>query len=670
VLTGKGLLVLCVVGLLANVASAAERFRTVLVIDASSSMRKTDPRGLRKIAAELFVDLARDGDSIAVAEFDESARDTSGGFVRIDGIAARDKLKQAIRGVGDAGSWTNFTAGLREAQRLLAADGANKGGQDLVVFLTDGKCEPGPKVPEAQCLAAVFDEVVPGLRGVRVYPIGLSKAAPRDFLEELGRRTGGIGAVALDAKQLPVLFANVYARLLGSRLAEGTLTEKASFKVYDGAESLDLVVMGKERKTGQLVDPSGRATPIDNAKPDRYYFVAATEYRFYKIAKPAAGTWTLEVEPGAERSFASLQHFDLDLAMVDAPGVLEMGQKARLRARLASPGGAVPPADFLDRHRLFAVMTVDGREVRADMARQGDGWQVEQAMDKQGAVPIRFILEPAADGVLWRESGVLATVQVVPPVRLKLTATAARSIKQGTSGPVELDLTGSEIGTDLELQLAAAGYTITPTTVKLPRQGSRKLDITIQVPRDGATGVVRIPITAKPTLAGFEDRTVTTQLELTIVPLTFWERHGTKLLVGAGGLVLLLLLLGILSPATFARRTVLHYIDVRDPDLERKSSYPLGAKAKRGFYRPARVHIGPSGPVKKGGTVVLTAVSGNRVVARPLSSAARVVRAPGEDEPAADDRPAIPLKDGAFTMSAGTRYEIEGSGLRFWFETK
>jgi hypothetical protein len=655
-----------VLALLARDASAEERFRTVLVIDASSSMRRTDPRGLRKIAAELFVDLARDGDAIAIAEFDENARDTSGGFVRIDGIASRDKLKQVIRGVGDAGNWTNFTAGLREAQRLLASD-SNQGGQDLVVFLTDGKCEPGPKVPEAQCLAAVFDEIVPSLRGVRVYPIGLSKGAPKDFLEELGKRTGGNGAVALEPTQLPRLFADVYARLLGSRLAEGKIKDKATVQVYDGAESLDLVVMSKEKKTGRLVDPGGHAVPIDNAKPDRYYFVGATEYHFYKIAKPAAGTWTLEVEPGTQRGFASLQHFDLDLSVVDATDVIEMGQRAKLRVRLASSGGAVPPKDFLDRHKLIAVMEADKRETRTEMTRDGDGWRVELTIDKMGAFPFHFVLEPAADGVLWRESKVLATVKVVPPMRLAMTATAVAPIKQGTSGKVKLDFSASEIGVDLELVLTSDGYAVAPATIAVP---PRQHEITIDIPRDGASGAVKLTIAAKPKLAGFEDRVVTAPVTLDVVPLSFWERHGTKVMIASGGLLLLIVLIGLLTPAKFPRRAMLHYLDMRDPDLERRSSYPLGTKAKRGFFRPARVNVGPSGPTKKGGTVMLTAVAGNRVQATPLAGGAKVTRAPGEDEVASDDRPAIPLKDGAFAMSPGTRYEIEGSGLRFWFETR
>ena len=102
------------------------------------------------------------------------------------------------------------------------------------------------------------------------------------------------------------------------------------------------------------------------------------------------------------------------------------------------------------------------------------------------------------------------------------------------------------------------------------------MTIEIAIPRDGASGTLSVPITATPKLKGFENRAVTSPVQLTVVPLSFWERHGTKVLFGASGLVLLILLIGLLSPAKFPRRAMLHWLDVRDPDLERKSSYPLG----------------------------------------------------------------------------------------------
>ena len=157
--------------------------------------------------------------------------------------------------------------------------------------------------------------------------------------------------------------------------------------------------------------------------------------------------------------------------------------------------------------------------------------------------------------------------------------------------------------------------------------------------------------------------------ELERYPLTFWERYGFWIEVGAGALLFLLLLLGFVTPARFRKGSVLYYEDARDPDLPREASYPLAAKAKAGFYRGARLLVGPSGPVKTGGLVELRAGPGGAVLARPISPGAKVREVPKPDEGGftVGEPRDVPLVKGGFRASVGTRYEIEGSGLTFWY---
>jgi hypothetical protein len=173
---------------------------------------------------------------------------------------------------------------------------------------------------------------------------------------------------------------------------------------------------------------------------------------------------------------------------------------------------------------------------------------------------------------------------------------------------------------------------------------------------------------AKP--KGYEERAIEVDVVVDVVPLTFWERYGFWVKVGAGALALLILLLGFLLPARFKKGTVLHYKDVRDPDLPREASYPLAVRAKPGFYRGARQLVGPTGPVKTGGLVELRPTAGAAVLARPLQGGARVRELPREDQSGmgltGEPRPITLAKDGTFRASAGSRYEIEGAGLVFW----
>src|SRR5690606_38808148 len=123
------------------------------------------------------------------------------------------------------------------------------------------------------------------------------------------------------------------------------------------------------------------------------------------------------------------------------------------------------------------------------------------------------------------------------------------------------------------------------------------------------------------------------------------------------------------------------YKDVRDPDLVRQSSYPLGVKARAGMFRGARVRLGPTGPVKRGGVVVLAAAAGGAIEARPTAAGAVVRKAAITDEDVDlpdGEGPRVPLDPGSggFRMSPGTGYTIfhggsregENAGLVFWYK--
>ncbi|MCC6555507.1 MAG: VWA domain-containing protein, partial [Polyangiaceae bacterium] len=690
--------------------------RTVLVIDASSSMRATDPRALRKVAAELYVDLAREGDQIAVTGFDGAARESTGAFVTIKTPADRAALKQAVRNVGNDGSWTDFTAGLAEAKRLLDAAVNEPGDQEFVLFLTDGRCDPDPRgaLAEARkaagaqrmedfCQQRVLADFATSLGGARIYAIGLSRSAPRAFLEDLARRTGGVGLATDRAEELPRLFADVYARLLGSTLVEGASAEAIPIAVEEGALSLDVVLVGPPTLTARLTDPTGADVPTDNARPDAAYFVDTPDYRLFKVERPAIGPWKLSVGGGAAAAkgrYAALQNLDLRLGLVDPPEVIEIGKERSLRVRLATPGGKVPPASFLDRHEVSLRVAEASFDARGSGAPDGaqrpeplascagalaaappvvlrrgpDGaYEIRRTPSARGELCLQARLAPGPGGVLSRESPV-AVLRVVPPLRLAGAPIDLGPIKQDAAGKAWLTLEGSEIGEPIEAELHLAGrddLELEPEAISLDPKGPRAFVLRLEASRDALPGPAALKLTVRPMKPrGYEDRAIELDLKATILPLTFWERYHRWIEIGGGALLFLFLALGVALPARFDRRAVLRYKDARDPDLPREGSYPLGVKAKPGFYRGARLLVAPTGPVRIGGVVELRPAPGGGVTARPLGArAAREL--PREDPsgmaPPGDPRP-VPLRDGRFRCSPGTRYEIEGTGLILWIE--
>lgn len=680
--------VLCALPALARAEGA---LRTVLVIDASSSMLSTDPKELRKVAAELFVDLARFGDEIAVTGFDGGARESTGGFITIRSPADRDKLKAAIRAVGKDGAWTDFTQGLAEAKRLLDAAKREEGDQSFVVFLTDGRCDPDPKGPlaeaaraaktgvEAFCKQKVLDAIVPTL-GARLYAIGLSRSAPRDFLEEAARRTGGVGVATDHADELPRMFADVYSRLLGSTLVEGPSAEAIPISVDEGAVSLDVVVVGPKTLTARLARPDGSEVSTNNEKPEVNYFVDAPQYRFFKVALPAAGVYQLTIGGGGKGGrYVALQNLDLRLGFVDPPDVLEIGAQATFRVRLATPGGRVPNAAFLDRHRVTVASAFTDR--CSAPALGSGGRALDRGPDSlygftlggnaAGHLCLLAEMHPGPGGVLTRKSKVL-DVRIVPPLHLSAAPVAFGPIKQGKSAEASLDLSRSEIGEAIEAEVTFADRTDlkwAPASIALEPKGPRSFECSLTVDRDAKPGPAAMRVTIRPVKPrGYGDRAVVIDVTADVVPLTFWERYGRWIEIGSGVLVFLFILSGIVTPARFKRSLVLSYKDVRDPDLPREGTYPLGVKAKAGFYRGARLLVAATGPVRAGGVIELVPAPGGGVIARPMGGR-QVTELPREETAGLGGEPRpVPLVKGAFRCAPGARYQVTGAGLIFWID--
>jgi len=678
------------------VARAEGTLRTVLVIDASSSMLSTDPRELRKVAAELFVDLARYGDEVAVTGFDGGVRESTGGFIAIRSPEDRAKLKAAVRAVGKNGAWTDFTQGLLEAKRLLDAVKKEPGDQSFVVFLTDGRCDPEPKGPlteaaraakvgvEAFCKQKVLDVSVPALGDARLFAVGLSRSAPRDFLDEAARRTGGVGVATDNAEDLPRMFADVYARLLGSTLVDGASAATIPIVVEEGALSLDVVLVGPKTLTARLLRPDGAPVPTDNARPDINYFVDGPAYRFFKVAMPATGAFRLEVGGGGKGGrYAALQNLDLRLAFTDPPEVLEIGKQGTFVVRLATPGGRVPNVAFLDRHKVTVASAYKDRcsdpwldtGARA-LPRGPDGaYGFTLGGKAPGHLCLVAELTPGPGGVLTRKSK-MVDVRLVPPLRLKARVVHFGSVRQRSDGTGSIDFTESEIGEAVQLQVSLANrpdLTLKPAAIALLPKGNRMFELKLLVDKDAAPGKAKLTVSLQPTEPrGYEDRAIDVDVEVDVVPLTFWERHGLRIKVGAGVLLFFIVLFGVLLPARFKRALILHYKDVRDPELPREGTYPLGVKVKAGFYRGAKVALAATGPVRAGGVIELRPAPGGGVIARPLGGR-KVKELPREDASGmglAGEAREVPLVKGAFRCAVSTRYEVDGAGLVFWTDVR
>jgi hypothetical protein len=96
----------------------AAPFEVTLVLDRSGSMKWNDPQNLRLVAARQLIDLARDGDTVALWQFADGPQELIGPTLLRD-AATRARIGQAIDHIDATGQRTDITGALADALRAV-----------------------------------------------------------------------------------------------------------------------------------------------------------------------------------------------------------------------------------------------------------------------------------------------------------------------------------------------------------------------------------------------------------------------------------------------------------------------------------------------------------------------------------------------------------------------
>jgi len=118
--------------------TAYQPLSLVLLMDSSGSMKRTDPEGIRKLAAQAIITMLSPSDEVAIVEFSTDAKVLSDWKPSSE----REELFSAISKVSEEGMFTDFRAGLESAKKLILK--APKGNRRVVLLLSDGILEPNP----------------------------------------------------------------------------------------------------------------------------------------------------------------------------------------------------------------------------------------------------------------------------------------------------------------------------------------------------------------------------------------------------------------------------------------------------------------------------------------------------------------------------------------------
>ena len=322
-----------------SLLAAPAHSTVILLVDASGSMRKSDPEHIRGEAVELLLSMLQDGDRVSLSEFGDGVRDLGEGMVPLSG-ESKTRLGFLARGTGAAGAYTDILGALQHAEFQLRNldEQTRQAFPPSVVLLTDGRDDvphpPASRIDELERTLASLVEV-----GARVNCLGLSPEADRQMLNRIAQATGGETVYATQAQDLLEGFFDL-SRSIGGRwlLEERPVTPgRLELAVPVWSTGMVLAFFSRGGSPNGLISVDGKGVPI---RGDRYQILPF---------KPEGRTRvTLDIPSPGGFLIVDTQA-DL-LLQLTVPERVAVGMPFPCRARVVSGGGGeVAAAAFLDR---------------------------------------------------------------------------------------------------------------------------------------------------------------------------------------------------------------------------------------------------------------------------------------------------------------------------------
>ncbi|MBP9837105.1 MAG: VWA domain-containing protein [Proteobacteria bacterium] len=308
---------------------AQTKFDTLLIIDSSRSMQRTDPQKLRLQGAKLFSRFLTQGDRLAIYTFDKTAT-LSMPFTDISQTNL-ENIDKAINAVPEEGGFTDIEAAVHDGFKYLLENG-RKDAAKTVILLSDGKMDPHPSrgTPD-QATSEMFREDLPQYKdkGVRIYSVSLSEESDRELLSKIAEYTGGINLYASDSATIHKKFSELFLTLKQPQVAP---MEGSGFEIDNSVKEATFYISKKEGNVDySLVDPKGIEIKSDNL-PTRVKWFTGDLFDLITIYQPQPGKWTIKGIENPE-GFVSLLS-DINFQVKFPGNSFRFGEKIAVYAHL------------------------------------------------------------------------------------------------------------------------------------------------------------------------------------------------------------------------------------------------------------------------------------------------------------------------------------------------
>ncbi len=382
-----------------NTEENINRYNVVIVLDASGSMKKTDPDGYRYEAIKQFTSLlAEQGNVLGGVVFHTDIASEIAPE-KITNQSGKDKVTNMLESVPSNGGWTNIGKGLDRAIELLKTNG-DPSLPSLILFLSDGNTD----MKTEDLLKASLELKAEAIQKAReekisVYSVCLNvnNAADITEMKQISDATGGAFQEVTKAEDLQNVFNLFYNLIYGTStvtLVDDVFPSSGKLETPFivpglGVEEVNIVINGSA-KAISLQDPKGN-------KSDAAITVSDT-FTFIKVTDLVAGEWTLITEgvPGDQIKINMIYNTNLGVDVSILPSSLQTSEGNSVEIFTVLKTGNVPATSneqYVGYSATAHILDAYGDPITTLPMEVRDGAFYAAYMPKQGAYFLQISIE-------------------------------------------------------------------------------------------------------------------------------------------------------------------------------------------------------------------------------------------------------------------------------------
>ena len=272
----------------------------VIIMDSSGSMKKTDPRELRKPAAKLFISLLGDEDQLSVVSFSDNAYPITF-LTQLNNEHNKKRSLDATDRISSKGIYTNIYAAINKGISFLKHS-QSLDRDPIIVLMSDGQIDVGDEAQSQALREQIKTELIPLLKqhNIKIYSIAFTEQSDQTLLQEIADATDGRYALAASDEVLHKVFAKIFEQSKEPNMLP--LTEN-SFTVDSSIREITILANKKDENSQILLQSPKGEKYSSTFKSENLKWFVSSSFDMITLSKPEPGEWKILLSDNDNKAY-------------------------------------------------------------------------------------------------------------------------------------------------------------------------------------------------------------------------------------------------------------------------------------------------------------------------------------------------------------------------------